>query len=128
MWSTEIASLIKQNSSFNNTTNNNIIIGKVVSTNPLALEINNQVISKYIYINASNIILADDENIKIQEVFDNKISLQGGEITGTYGVDGTKWLDFLLEYHQNAVIKNDDLVLILQVSTAFYILEKVVLS
>lgn len=109
----------------NNQNTNTLMIGKVVSTSPLAIELNGQIISKYIYMNSSLTVLSEDLN-DIQTAFKDRLNIQGGEISGTYDIS-SEWLDFLLEYHEKSVIKKDDIVVIMQNSTSFYILEKVVL-
>lgn len=104
---------------------NTLMIGKVVSTSPLTIELNGQIISKYIYINSALTILSEDLN-GIQTAFKDPLNIDGKDISGDYEVS-SEWLDFLLEYHEKSVIQTDDIIVVMQNSTSFYILEKVVL-
>ncbi len=131
MWSTELASLINSNNSNNN--NFNFMIAKVLSTSPLIIEVGGQAISKFIYINKSLTILADDFIDKVKEAFDDDLKVSGStscsncpsNISATYTSFSSNWFDFLCEFHQNLVLKKDDTVVVMQISTSFYILEKV---
>ncbi len=129
---TELASLINSNSN-SSSNSSNFMIAKVLSTSPLVIEVGGQSISKYIYINKSLTILADDDIDKVEEAFEDDIKVIGstscincsGNISATYTSFSSSWFDFLREFHQKLVLKKDDLVVVMQISTSFYILEKV---
>lgn len=144
MWATDIASCIKQNKTNEET---KIMIGTVVSTAPLTIEVSGQMISKYIYINPSFLIKSEDLN-DVQTAFKDPLKIKG-EIDGIVrspkndteigAVDkyieyaftenpivDTDWFDFLCEFHDKYVIRKNDKIVVLQISTSFYILEKVV--
>lgn len=90
------------------------VLEAIVNTaRPLTLKINEQIISKNIYIPPSLLVLADDSVDKIREAF--------------AGVSEPQMLfDFLQEFHQKSVVKKNDTVLVIQAGLSFYVLQKVV--
>ncbi len=125
-----------------------IMIGRVVSADPLFIEINGQVIKKYLYLNPALTLLASNDSNKISDAFADALKIKGGvdgitrtpkSSSQTSGVDqfidvaytgnpiiDVGWFDFLKEFHQRFVIKKGDTVIVLQVGVSFYILAKAV--
>ena len=113
-WAVDIVEAMKRNSTPNqNGITSMLMIGKVITANPLVIEINGQSISKHLYANSDLLLFADDNIDKIEEAFENNPS------TG-------KWFDFLKEFHQKYVLKKGDEIVVMQSGIAFYILSKVV--
>ena len=126
---------------------NAVMVGRVVSTSPLQIEINGQVISKHLHINPALLVLADDNADKVQEAFDDTLKINGG-LDGTERqpkngssttvdkhldiiftenpIVNVKWFDFLEEFHQKFVLKKSDEIVVVQSGISFYIISKVV--
>lgn len=126
---------------------NEIMIGTVVSSNPLTIEINGQTIQKFLYINPAYTLLADDGIDKIEEAFEDSLKLEGGmdgtarePKSGTTGtvdryinvvytknpIENVAWYDFLREFHQNFIIKKGDMVIVIHTGVSFFIVSKAV--
>lgn len=150
-WAVDIVEALgkKSNPKYNDSGKNcELMIGKVVSANPFSLEINGQIIKKYLYINPAFTLLASNDDDKISEAFSDSLKLNGGMdgiirepkgSSNTSTVDryinvsyvenpikNVGWFDFLREFHQKFVIKKGDTVIVIQVGVSFYILSKAV--
>lgn len=112
-WAVNIIEALRENR--NGAANGSIgILEATVNTaKPITLKMNNQIVSKNIYIPPSMLVLADDSVDKVEEAF--------------IGAPGPQPLfDFLKEFHQKSVLKKGDTVVVVQAGFSFYILQKVV--
>lgn len=123
--------------------NSKMLIGEVVSVNPLQVKVNGQVISKHLYINSALQLDGDGTVNKISSDFKASLTTSGactGNVVssiGTFSVSNVnlKFTDnplksdmitFLEEFHKKYVLCNGDRVTLFQNDIAFYITSKVV--
>lgn len=92
-----------------------IAFAVVNTAKPLTLKIRGQIISQNIYLNPALLVAADGSTDKISENFMN-------------APEPSALFDFLKDFHKQYVLKQNDMVLVLQTGTEFYIIAKVVKS
>lgn len=90
---------------------NGLMFAEVKSVDPLTILTHDQIISKGLYINPALLVWAEGGGSGIPP-----------ELAGL----ATHPYQFLTEFHMKYVLKEGDMVVVLQAGTGFYILEKVV--
>ncbi len=86
------------------------IFAKIKTANPLTILTHDQIISKNLYINPALTVKASDSADLMTQEFEGLIS---------------RPFPFLKEFHQKFIIKQGDMVLVLQAGASFYIAGKV---
>lgn len=86
----------------------NFLFAKVISSSPLKIEINGQIISKNIFVSSGIKPILKDE------FKDNPIK--------------SKWFDFIKVFYEKNTLKPSDILIVLQKDINFYVLCKVVRS
>jgi hypothetical protein len=87
------------------------LIGKIINTHPLALQVEGVMVTKNIYVNPSCICQRD---MNLDALFENITTLP------------PKLIDFLKEFFNHYTIQTGDTVIIFRSGNSFYIAEKVV--
>ncbi|MBS9775027.1 MAG: DUF2577 family protein [Tenacibaculum sp.] len=106
-WATDIL----ESTASNKTVDNEIIFAKVKSVSPISVEINGEIIKKFIY-ETTGFSFNYDES-----VFDDDI-LHGKKLL-------KRWFDFLKKWHKKQKLSVGDVVIVIKREHTFYILAKV---